>query len=388
VPVTANSDAGGSSTANSATLFFWNQSRSDAPSKAQPSSDALKFHRRLPGYRPTRLIPLDDAASELQLDRVWLKDESHRLGVPSFKILGVSWATYRLLSERVGGEAPEWTTLADLQGIFRKLQPLTLIAATDGNHGRAVARVARWFGCNARILVPRTVPPGRAAAIRSERAEVVVIDGSYDDAVEAAVSQADDRSLLVQDTALSAGETNPARIVEGYSTLFWEIDHHLRELNEPMPDLVVIQIGVGSLAGAAAAHFRRQGPSARPKLIGVEPLSAACVFESARAGELRTVDGPHTSIMDCLNAGIPSIGSLDALLAGFDGFAAIDDQRVAECMRALAQRGVVAGTTGVAGLAGLYEIRRFVSEARSALLVNTEGAADPDGYASRLLNHR
>jgi diaminopropionate ammonia-lyase len=366
-------------------LVLLNPGRRDGGGNASPSRDPLRFHQRLPGYEVTRLISLDEVASEVHLDRLLLKDESYRLGIPSFKVLGVSWAAYRLLGERCGTVADDWTTLADLREAFSQLEPLTLLTATGGNHGRAVARVARWFGCAARILVPQATPAGRIAGLRAEGAEVVVIEGSYDDAVEAAAGQADDHSLLIQDTASSIDEVIPSWIVEGYSTIFWELDRQLEALDEPGLDLVIVQIGVGSLAGAAAAHFGGRELSARPTLVGVEPLSAAGVFESARAGELR-VDGPGTSMMDCINAGKPSVATLDALLAGFDIFTAVDDEQVPAYMRALAQRGVVAGTTGVAGLVGLAELRGRVDGARSALVINTEGAADLAGYASALLS--
>ena len=351
----------------------------------RPPTEALQFHERLPGYEPTRLVALDDLAAEMDLDRLLIKDESYRFGIPSFKVLGVAWATYRALSERCGIDLDDTATLPDLRAAFGRSGPLTLLTATAGNHGRAVARVARWFGCSARLLVPQAATAGRIAALRSEGAEVVVVDGTYDDAVHAAAAECDDHAILIQDTASSLDEAIPAWIVEGYSTLFREIDQQLVALNEPTPDVVVVQIGVGSLAGAAAAHFGGDESGRAPVLVGVEPLSAACLLESARAGELRAA-GPGTSMMDCINAGKPSVATLEALLARFDAFVAVGDERVPAFMRALSQRGVVAGTTGIAGLIGLSEIRGCINGARSALVINTEGAADPEGYANALLS--
>ena len=75
-------------------------------------------------------------------------------------------------------------TIEDLKAKLEPLRPLTLVAATDGNHGRAVARVARLLGLGARIFVPGDMAPARREAIAGEDAEVVVVDGTYDDAVE------------------------------------------------------------------------------------------------------------------------------------------------------------------------------------------------------------
>ncbi|HET6509906.1 MAG TPA: diaminopropionate ammonia-lyase [Baekduia sp.] len=350
---------------------------------------ARAFHERLPLYQRTRLARLDDLAGELGVGRLWVKDESSRLGLPAFKVLGVSWAMYRALSERLGTEPGEWRTLDELRAAFAPLQPLTVTAATDGNHGRALARVARWLGVPAVIHVPRQVPPERAAAIRSEGATVVVVDGTYDDAVDAAfaAAAADDRTLLVSDTAATEDEVVPRWIVEGYSTLFAEADEQLAELGEPGPELVLVQIGVGALAGAAAIHYRRAGLAVAPRLVGVEPLSAACLLESARDGARHVVPGPHTSAMDCLNAGAPSMATLADLLAGFDAFVAVGDALVPGAIQALARAGVVSGATGVAGLVALRELRDELglTERTSVLIVNSEGVADPSGYAAALL---
>ena len=129
-----------------------------------PDPQRAEFHRRLPLYAPTPLISAPGLARRLGVRRVWVKDESSRLGLPAYKILGASWATYRELDARFGPFAP-WTTLDELRG---QRPSVTLVAATDGNHGRAVARTAQWLGLKAQILVPQDMAPARQDAIRSE----------------------------------------------------------------------------------------------------------------------------------------------------------------------------------------------------------------------------
>jgi diaminopropionate ammonia-lyase len=353
------------------------------------SSSAAAFHRRLPGYQSTRLVRLDAIATELGLERLWIKDESYRLGLPAFKVLGVSWAVYRVLLQRLDSE-PDWQTIADLRAAVEGLRPLTLVTATAGNHGRALAHVAGWFGLDARIYIPQGAPRDRVMAIAGEGAEVVEVPGTYDDAVVVATAwvndQADDRALLISDTAAEVNERVPAWISEGYETMFWELDEELDALNEPAPDLVVVQMGVGSLAAAAVSHYRRPDLAVQPRLVGVETTSAACILESARVGQFRTVPGPHESLMFCLNAGRPSRVSLDGILAGFDAFIAVGDRLVGSSMQALARAGVVAGPTGTAGLVGLLEVMPSLADdpAGKVVLINTEGAADPSGYAEVL----
>ena len=374
-----------------ASRFLWNPRRT-VGAQASTTRAPLEFHRRLPAYEPTRLVALDALAEEFELSRLWIKDESNRFGLPAFKILGVSWATYRSLVERIGA-APEWDHVGELRRAFSALGDLTLVTATAGNHGRALARVARLFGLGAKIFVPNGAPYDRVAAIAAEGAEVVEARGDYDEAVAEAAAwvtgEDDDDVLLVSDTAVEVGERIPAWISEGYSTMFWEVDDVLRDRDEPDPDAVVVQIGVGSLALAAAVHYRRPKLESSPTIVGVETLSADCLLESARAGEPRDRPGPHRSAMFCLNAGVPSRTSVDGILAGFDAFAAIGDAQVPTSARALAEAGVVAGPTGTAGLVGLREILPQLRErgCERVLLINTEGAADPSGYAEVLMPH-
>jgi diaminopropionate ammonia-lyase len=120
----------------------------DAPGRAP-----MRFHARLPDYAPTPLSEAPGLAHRLGVRSVLVKDESARLGLPAFKILGASWAAYQLAIRRLGFE-PQWRTIDELRTHLEALRPLTLTTATDGNHGRAVARVARLFGFDARIFMP------------------------------------------------------------------------------------------------------------------------------------------------------------------------------------------------------------------------------------------
>ena len=101
----------------------------------------LAFHQRLPGYQPTPLIEVPALARLLGIGRVLLKDESSRLGLPAFKILGASWAVYRALEMRLGQPLEPWRTIHELAEGLAPIRPLVLVTATDGNHGRAVAHM-------------------------------------------------------------------------------------------------------------------------------------------------------------------------------------------------------------------------------------------------------
>lgn len=319
--------------------------------------EARAFHRSLPGYAPTPLVPAPELAAELGVAQVLVKDESSRLGLPAFKVLGASWACHRVLQRHPGAR---------------------LVTATDGNHGRAVARMAAHFGVGATVFVPRVMLPETASRIAEEGADVVRVDGDYDDAVcRAAEFAAEDPGrALVQDTAWDGYEEVPAWIVEGYETLLEEIDE---QLGGP-PDLVAVPVGVGSLAEAVVRHYRRPG-HARPSVLSVEPDTAACLVESLTQDAPTTVP-TATTVMAGLNCGTLSASAWPVLRDGCDAAITVTDAEALQAVADLGRLGVSSGPSGAAPLAG---VRAALSDAdrRAALgldddavvvLLGTEGA--------------
>jgi diaminopropionate ammonia-lyase len=317
----------------------------------------------MPGYAASELRPAPELAEAMDVARVLLKVETERFGLPAFKILGASWAAEQLLAGR-------------------DTEDVTLVTATDGNHGRAVARVAHLRGLAAHILVPAGTAQARIAAIAGEGAHVEVVDGSYDDAVAKAADMADATHVVLSDTSWPGYEDVPRWVVEGYETIFAEAGE---QLGGDVPDVTLIPIGVGSLGVAAAYHW----PGARPKLVGLEPERAACALTSIRAGQPVTVPGPHDSIMAGLNAGSVSELAWPVLRDRFDAFCTIGDEWAEEGMRRLAAIGVNAGevsggTVGAAlAICGEDGSRKAlgIDEASTLFLLLTEGVTNPESWA-------
>ncbi|KQR07164.1 diaminopropionate ammonia-lyase [Deinococcus sp. Leaf326] len=354
-----------------------------------PDPTLLAFHQRLPGYAPTPLMHAPHLAAALGVREAWVKNEADRLGLPAYKILGASWAVYRELDTLYGPFAP-WTTLEELAIQLQPHLPVTLVTATDGNHGRAVARMARWLGLEAHILVPEDMVAARIQAIEGEGAKVDVVHGTYDEAVAAAARLADQQHLVISDTAWEGYERVPGWVVEGYGTIFQEIDQQLADQGGSQPTVVAAQMGVGSLAMAVVQHYR--APDRATQVVGVEPLRAACVLQSLEAGELTEVPGPHASIMAGLNCGNTSPLAWPYLQGGLSASVAISDAQAENAMRLLAQDGVVSGESGAAGAGGLLALcggedaegtrtRLGLTPESTVLVISTEGATDPEAYS-------
>ena len=322
----------------------------------------------------------------------WLKDESDRFGLPAYKILGASWAAVRIFERMLGKSLRPWSDLAELREQLAPLGRLKLITMTDGNHGRGVARVARWLGYPAEIFIPQGTVQARIDGIASEGARVTVVDGTYDDAVTRAAGAVEPGVVLISDHGWPGFEEVPNWVAEGYETLLAEADQQLCDAGEPAPDLVLVQIGVGTLASAVVRHYRREALGAMPVIVGVEPVGAACTLRSIEAGKPVMIQaGATASIMAGLNCGTPSSAAWPSLRDGIDAYVAVDDEQARDAMRRLAAEHTVSGESGAASTAGLMELMNGPGAAHvrktlglgaqtRALLISTEGATDPVAY--------
>lgn len=249
---------------------------------------------------------------------------------------------------RVETKNVSWDTFEDLANIFAPLRPLTLVAATDGNHGRAVAHMADLLGFDSHIFVPWGMAESRINAIKGEGAKVTIVDGTYDEAVRQSALQQDEMHVLISDTSWPGYEEIPSWVIEGYSTIFQEVDEQLASQFALGPDLVFVQIGVGALAAAVVQHYNAADPAVKPGIVGVEPTSAACLLASMEANQRVSLTTPPRSIMVGLNCDTPSLIAWPIVSKGVDLFISIEDEWACQGMRTLATIDLVSGETGAA----------------------------------------
>ncbi len=366
-------------------------------------------HREIaswPDYGPTPLLALDRTAASLGIAKLFYKDEAHRFRLKSFKALGGAYAVFRLLADAVGstGEGP--VTAASLAaGRWRhRTENITVTCATDGNHGRSVAWGARLFHCRCVIFIHATVSGGRATAIAAYGAEVVRVPGGYDDSVHHAASVAAEKGwAVISDTAYDGYSAVPRRIMQGYGVIAEEVFAQLPGdfvSGEPpgvrpslAPTHVFLQAGVGGLAAALCARFWQHWGAARSRVIVVEPARAACLYESARAGKPVVLTGDLDTVMAGLSCGEVSALAWPVLAAGAEDFITIGDETAIDTVRFLADGAggdapLVAGETGVAGLAGLRAVAAdpllraalALGPASRVLVIGSEGDTDPEIY--------
>jgi diaminopropionate ammonia-lyase len=292
-----------------------------------------------PGYAPTPLHALPGLAAEAGVGAIHYKDEGTRFGLGSFKALGGAYAVARLLSRKVAEIKSSEPTMEEiLSGAHRDVvSGITVCCATDGNHGRSVAWGARTFGCNCVIFIHATVSEGRKQAIEKYGARVEQLDRA--------------------------------------------------------PTHVFVQTGVGGLAAAVAAQFKRRFGAERPWMVLADPARAACWVETVRRGEPTAVHGDLDTLMAGLACGEVSLLAWEVLKRHADAVIAVEDKDAVDMMRRLAEPqsgdpAIVAGESAVAGLVALFAVMRE-DAARAVLglgpdsrvlVFGTEGDTDPELY--------
>jgi diaminopropionate ammonia-lyase len=341
-----------------------------------------------PGYAPTPLRDLSELAHRAGIGTLRLKDEATRFGLGSFKALGGAYAVGTLLRNELArtGAAPS-ASMGELEaGSFRTAtEQITVTCATDGNHGRAVAWGAQRFHARCVIFIHATVSQGRADAIARYGAEIRRVAGTYDDAVRACAREAEARNWhVVSDTSWPGYTEIPRDIMQGYRVM---ADEAADQWTGPPPTHVFFQGGVGGAAAAVSVQCRARFAPA-PALIVVEPDRAACLLASAELGEPTAIPGDLDTIMAGLACGEPSLLAWQELDRAVCAFMAIPDEAAVATLRLLAAQGIVAGESGVAGLAGCLlaaadpaaRVTLGLDADSRVLVFSTEGATDPALY--------
>jgi len=313
------------------------------------AEDARREIETWPEYAVTPLRRLRRLAEALGVGELLYKDESHRLGQGSFKALGGAYAATLSLRAVAGGK------------------PATLCCATDGNHGCSVAFAAQRHGCACVVFMHEHASVAKERTILARGARVVRVAGTYDDSVrQAAMAATENGWILVPDTSQDALDLTTRHVIQGYGVMMLEL---LQQLEEDRPPThIFVQGGVGGLAAAVAGMWAEAYGARRPRMLIVEPESAACLLESALNGAPSRVGGDLRTAMEMLSTGEASPVAWPVLQKRADVFMAISDAVAISIARELREAprdaAVDVGVSGAAGLAGLVELLKHTGAAR------------------------
>lgn len=317
----------------------------------------LSLIKRCPSANQTPLVDATELAKQAGVASVHVKDERTRMNLGSFKALG---AAYVIATDAAASGADDLSSA---------LAGRTYVTASAGNHGLSVAAGARAFGAKAAIYLAEAVPESFANRLHDLGAEVMRHGNSYTASMDKAMADGEANGwTLLSDTSWNDYYQPSHRLMEGYNVLMAEVFEQLPQ----EPTHILLQAGVGGLAGSAAAMARSHWGDA-PQIIVVEPEFAPALMASIKAGECVYADGP-TSEMGRLDCKEPSLIALKGLARDADHFVTISEKEAQAAMPVLAQNGLECSTSGGAGLAALLSGLDLDADAR-ILAVLSEGPA-------------
>ncbi len=364
-----------------------------------------KFHKSFPDYEKTPLVSLKNTSEALGLHDVLVKDESYRFGLNAFKVLGGSYAIAKYISKTCGISIGDLTFERLVSDELKKeLGEVTFITATDGNHGRGVAWMANKIGQNSVVYMPKGTTLERLENIKSLGSKAEILDLNYDDAVRKANKDAKLNGwIVIQDTSWTGYEEVPRWIMEGYTSMGYEIVSQVKELNYNKPTHIILQAGVGAMAGAMTYFFKKYYNKEAPIIVIIESDQADCFYKTVEAkdGKIHFIDGDLNTIMAGLACGEPCEMAWDILKEYADFFVSVPDTIAETGMIGLANpftgdKKIISGESGAVGYGFIKEIMNNnkyihirkelgINNSSSILCISTEGDTDKENYKKIVL---
>ena len=328
------------------------------------------------GYSPTPLIELNKLSKELNLNKIYYKDENKRFNLKSFKALGGAYA---------------------VEKVSKGKKDIVVATATAGNHGRSVAWGAKRLGLKCKIFISEYVSDARGQAMAALGADVIKVNGNYEKSLIECIKQSTNNNWqIVQDVAWKDYMLVPKYTMAGYSVMMKEI---VDQIKNNQITHIILQAGVGGMAGAMVAGIARYLDNI-PITIVVEPDSAACVLESIKKGRIEKIDIKRESLMGGMSCGEVSLVPWEILKNSVQYCMSLPDDNIANTMRMLGNAGfsnekIIAGENSAPGVISLIascedeKIKNKIqlNEKSNILLIGCEGDTDQEMY-QKLVNQK
>ena len=324
-------------------------------------------------YNPTPLLILNKLSKELNLNKIFYKDESKRFDLKSFKALGGAYA---------------------VEKVTKGNKDIIISTATAGNHGRSVAWGARRLGLKCKIFISEYVSDVRGKAMQKLGADVIKVQGNYENSLLECIKQSTENNWqIVQDVAWKDYLLVPTLTMAGYSVMMKEISDQIK--NENITH-IFLQAGVGGMAGAMIAGSARYLKNI-PKMIVVEPDSAACVMESIKTGKMEKINITRESLMGGMSCGEPSLVPWKILKNSVNYCISLPDDDIGKAMKLFANASfsddkIVAGENSAPGVISLIascndqdvKNKLNLDSNSNILLIGCEGDTDQEMYQKLL----
>ena len=331
--------------------------------------EAYKSISKWDGYAPTPLISLNKLSKELNLNKIYYKDENERFDLKSFKALGGAYA---------------------VEKITKGNKDVVVATATAGNHGRSVAWGARRLGLDCKIFISEFVSEARGKAMAKLGADVIKVKGNYEKSLIECIKQSTENNWqIVQDVAWEDYMTVPKYTMAGYTVMMKEIVDQIQ--NEKITH-IILQAGVGGMAAAMVSGIARYLDNV-PVIIVVEPDSAACVMESIKTGKIEKIDIVRESLMGGMSCGEVSLVPWEILKNSVKHCISLPDDDIAKTMKLLgnssfSDQKIIAGENSAPGVISLItscedqsiKEKLKLNDKSNVLVFGCEGDTDQEMY--------
>ena len=325
-------------------------------------------------YSPTPLIELNKLSKELNLNKIFYKDESKRFNLKSFKALGGAYA---------------------VEKITKGNKDIIVATATAGNHGRSVAWGAKRLGLKCKIFISEYVSDARGQAMAKLGADIIKVKGNYENSLIECIKQSTENNWqIVQDVAWENYKIVPKYTMAGYAVMMKEI---INQIDQNKISHIILQAGVGGMAAAMIAGIARYLENIPITLI-VEPDSAACVMESIKSGKIEKIDIKRESLMGGMSCGEVSLVPWEILKNSVKFCISLPDDDIAKTMKFLgncsfSEEKIIAGENSAPGVISLIvscendkiKEKLILNSNSNILIIGCEGDTDKEMY-QKLIN--
>jgi threonine synthase len=318
-----------------------------------------------PVYRLGRL------AKTLGLEHLWLKDES-RNPTASFKDRASAVVVAR--AREIGAE--------------------TIVTASTGNAGAALAGMSAAVGQKAVIFAPKSAPPAKVAQLLVYGAKVILVDGSYDDAFDLTIQAAEEFHWYCRNTGYNPFTAEGKKTAALEIWEWWGEEH--RSWHEPgnpldhhSPLTVFVSVGDGNIISGIHKGFKDLQALGWmehiPRIIGVQAEGSAAIANAFHAGTEKIIPIAANTIADSISVDLPRDGVRAVRAARETGgtYVLVSDAEILQAIAALGPQGIFAEPAGATAYAGLVKaIGQGIVKAGDPVLVLNTGSGLKDVRAA------
>lgn len=298
-----------------------------------------------PDYAPPQL------QKHTGLEHLWIKDEGRN---PTGSLKDRASAVVLAAAHQLGAE--------------------TVITASTGNAGAALAGMGAAVGQKVIIFAPRTAPKAKVAQLLVYGAQVILVDGSYDDAFDLSVQASQEFGWYCRNTGY-----NPFTI-EGKKTAAFEIwENIITRHNYSSPLSIFVSVGDGNIISGLHKGFKDLAAlgwlDVMPRIYGVQSTGSAAIANAFFAVTERITPVAANTIADSISVNLPRDGvrAVRAAVQTGGAYLTVTDQQIVEAIPLLGRAGIFAEPAGAAAYAGLLKAleTKVIKSEDPVVVINT-----------------